>query len=328
MSGYRTVRPRALAALLALLVLLGLLALAAWRAQTLLASALNGRRERAQAEETTSEYTLRAEMLRQQARTRVGGWLSVVTPERVTLVGARGELRADVYPPIDGALDAPWAIVVHGGLGSSASQVQDVACELSLAGYRVLTPDLYAHGQSAGEICTLGVGDAQDVRAWVDWVLLREPEARIVLMGQDEGALAILLAASQGLPDAVTAAALDSVCADVRARCDAYRSEIGADSASDRALFDLALRLTAGISPGDVDPRASAEKCLVALLLISGTFDSEVPAWHSEDIASAAPDERLLLVEGASHGMARYVEPDAYYGAMIGLFDACAKKEE
>ena len=141
-------------------------------------------------------------------------------------------------------------------------------------------------------------------------------------------ALAILLAAAQGLPKAVKAAALDSVCADVRARCDAYLSEIGVSGAIDRALFDLALRLTAGISLEDIDPKASVKSCRIPLLLISGTFDSEVPAWHSEDIASAAPDARLLLVEGASHGMARYVEPDTYFGAMIGLFDACAKKEE
>lgn len=328
MSEYRTVRRRTLAFALALLILAGLLAGAAWRAQAVLCAALDGRRNRPQAEQATSEYTLRAEMRHQQAMTRVGGWLSVVTPERVTMDSARGELHADIYPPIDGAQDAPWAIALHGGLGTSSAQVQDVACELSLAGYRVLTPELYAHGQSAGNLSTLGALDARDVRAWVDWVLLREPDARIVLMGQDEGALAVLLAAAQGLPQAVKAAALDSVSADLSARCEEYLMETGASGAIDALLFRCALRAKTGLALRDVDALASAEACQIPLLLIHGTFDSEVPAWHSEDIAGAAPDARLLLIEGAAHGMARYVGPDAYYGAMIGLFDECAREAE
>ena len=77
----------------------------------------------------------------------------------------------------------------------------------------------------------------------------------------------------------------------------------------------------------DVDALKSAAECAIPLLLICGTFDSETPAWRSEDIANAAQDARLLLIEGASHGMARYVQPQAYYDAMIGLFDECARGE-
>ena len=328
MSEYRTVRPRRLAAALALLALAGLIAAAAWRADALLRTALDGRRARPQAEETTSEYTLRAEMRRQQAATRVGGWLSVVTPERVTLEGARGTLRADVYPPIGGEQGAPWAIALHGGPGTSGAQVQDVACELSLAGYNVLVPDLYAHGQSAGNVSSLGVLDARDVRAWIDWVIAREGETRIVLMGQDEGALAVLLAAGEGLPAAVKCAALDSVCVNLRAQSERYLSEIGAGGALDALLFAAAFRVLTGVSLESVDPMASAAACEIPLLVVSGTFDAETPAWQGEDIAGAAQNARLLLIEGAAHGMARYVDREAYYGAMLALFDGCVREEE
>ena len=58
------------------------------------------------------------------------------------------------------------------------------------------------------------------------------------------------------------------------------------------------------------------------LLLIHGTGDEDVPAWHSEDIAKAAGENaRLLLIEGAAHGTARFMEPQEYYAALFAFFD-------
>ena len=60
----------------------------------------------------------------------------------------------------------------------------------------------------------------------------------------------------------------------------------------------------------------------VPLLVMHGTGDQDVPAWHSEDIALAVGENaELYYVEGAGHGMARYVDPKGYYDALIGFFD-------
>ena len=84
------------------------------------------------------------------------------------------------------------------------------------------------------------------------------------------------------------------------------------------ALHDAALAFTGNdLTSKDVLERAAG--CELPLLLIHGTFDSEVPAWQAEDVARAARNAQFLPVEGAAHGMARYVEPDAYYGALIGF---------
>lgn len=342
MRKHETVRRILLVTLLLLLALAFLLGAGVLRAQMLLNRALDGRRVRPQAAEQMTEFSLLAEMRMAQAGTRVGGFLSIVSPEQVSMRTDRGTLAAQLYPPVAGEADgAPWALVLHGGLGTGGAQMQDVACELSLAGYNVLLAELYAHGQSDGAVSTLGVGDAQDVIAWVDWILLRDADASIALVGQDEGALAILLAAG-GLPDnglpgdgvpgdglqgAVKAAALDSVYTDVRARCRAYLAEIESGGAIDALLFDAALALTGyDLTSEDVLERAAA--CELPLLLIHGTFDSEVPAWQAEDVAHAARDAQFLPVEGAAHGMARYVEPDAYYGALIGFLNQNVRGEQ
>ena len=328
MQKHKMLRRVLLAALLLLLALALMLGAAGMRARMLLSKALDGRRVRPQAQEQMTEFSLLAEMRMAQANTRVGGFLSIVSPERVSMKTDRGILAAQVYTPVAGDADgAPWALVVHGGLGTSGAQMQDVACELSLAGYNVLLADLYGHGQSAGEASALGIGDARDVVAWVDWILARDVDARIALIGQDEGALAILLAASGGLPDAVRAAALDSVYTDVGARCREYLSETGQNGAVDALLFDTALAL----SGYDLTSEAVLERaavCELPLLLLHGTFDSEVPAWQAEDVAHAAKDAHLLPVEGAAHGMARYVEPDAYYDALIGFIEQNVRQGE
>ena len=65
----------------------------------------------------------------------------------------------------------------------------------------------------------------------------------------------------------------------------------------------------------------------VPLLVMHGTGDQDVPAWHSEDIALAVGENaELYYVEGAGHGMARYVDPKGYYDALIGFFDRATQR--
>ena len=313
-----------MAALLAtlLLALLALGAAGALHARAMLRAALDGRRVRTQGQQTLMRYALLAETAKGQAQPRIGGWLSIAPSEAVALRTDRGRLSGRLFDAVGGGEDAPWALLLHGGLGTDGSQMLDVACELSLAGYRVLTPDLYAHGGSDGEIASLGGGaDAQDVQAWVRFILNEDADARVVILGQDEGALAALGAAASGLPDAVAAVAADSAYTDAAARAVGMLAEAGyADSALNRALLYAAYRAANGVAAGEGDLLGRLEGIAVPLLLVHGTGDQDVPAWHSEDIALATGAE-LYLVEGAAHGMARYVDAEGYYDALLGFFD-------
>lgn len=292
----------------------------------LLGDALNGRRSRTQ-QETLVVFALDEEMNNSQADARVNGWLSVVQQEDVSLDTQRGELSGSVFEPVSQAGDAPWAIVVHGGLGTDRSQVRDIACELSLAGYRVLTPDLYAHGSSAGKIASLGLADAQDVSAWIDWILCRDQDARIVLMGVDEGAAAVLLAAVSNESGAVCAAAADSAYADVRDRAMQMLSETasadGAFRGLSEKLFAAAYRVMFGVSLDEGDLLHAVRETETPMLFLHGTGDMDVPAWHSEDLRREAGEGvRLYLAEGAGHGTARFLDPDGYYDALLSFFAA------
>ena len=56
------------------------------------------------------------------------------------------------------------------------------------------------------------------------------------------------------------------------------------------------------------------------LLLLAGTLDEQSPAYLAEDIALAAGGRaRVELIEGASHGMARYMDAQRYYAALLAF---------
>lgn len=323
-----------LAALVCALCVLALGAAGFVRGVQLMDLALDGRRESAKTQARTTDEMLRAQMTRSHAETRTQGWLTVIEAETIAMNTPRGKLHAQLYAPLRADADAPWALVLHGGMGTDHTDVLDVACALSMEGYRVLAPDLYAHGRSEGHHASLGLVEAQDVRAWADWILAEDMDAQIVIWAQDEGAAAALLAAGKGLPSAIRAVAEDSAYASVRDRAHQLLAENAASSfvpvELDEALLDAAYRLLHGVSVKDGELTARVSERDIPLLLLHGTGDQDVPAWHSEDIALAAGEKAaLFFAEGAAHGMARHAQPQAYYDALLGFFrDALSAADE
>ena len=267
-------------------------------------------------------FDLFAEEEAHQTKARISGWMNMVAAKEVVTQSPRGKLSATLYEPLDGAANAPVAIVLHGGLGTDREQVQDIACTLSLNGYRVLTPDLYAHGKSVGDAPTLGFGDAADVQAWVDFVEKMQMGAKIVLFGQDEGAAAVLLAACGKLSDSVKAVAADSA-ADLGTQRMLELAQVQEDSLMGKLLKTVYLRRASG-ADNKISGRIASAR--IPLLLIHGTGDQDVPAWQSEDIALAAGEHaQLLYVEGAGHGLSRYVDPEMYYDSLLLFYESALK---
>lgn len=310
------------AALLLILAALCLTAAGVWRARELLYAALYARGAPAVQQTYLPEFALRTQMHGQQATTQVSGWLTVIDRQEV-LLNVGGETRfAAEYAPITGDAYAPWALVLHGGTGTDGTQMLDVACELSLAGYRVLLPDMRSHGRSEGQLTSLGLREKEDVLSWVQWISVRSGGNRIVIAAQDEGAAAALLAARE-LEGRVCAIAADSAYADVYDRAEKLLQDAMPDAgAIDRWLFRSAFSLLYGADGKETTE--AVRDIATPLLIIHGTADEDVPAWHGEDIAKAAGgNAQLLLAEGGLHGMSRFADPKAYYGALTAFFDRC-----
>lgn len=307
------------AVLLLILVLALALDASVWRARGLLHEALDGRRERAVQQAYLPEFELLAQMHSRQAAAQVSGWLTVIGQREVSLTVDGEACFAREFAPITGDEYAPWALVLHGGAGTDGRQMLDMACRLSLDGYRVLLPDLRAHGRSGGVLTTLGFLESRDVLDWVQWISMQRGGERIVIAAQDEGAAAALIAAKD-LHGRVCAIAADSAYSSVYARAEELLLETHAGAGkADRWLFRTAFSALLGGYREDV--LDAVRNIDLPLLLIHGTANDAVPAWHSEDIAqSAGENARLLLIEGGLHGMGRFADPQAYYDALTAFF--------
>lgn len=323
---YRPIKGIWIMALLIVIIAAAAAAGGAVYGYTLLNTALDGRRERSIGATHLAEFMLREQMNAMHTVSRLNGWLSMAQMRSVALEEDQQKRFGRVYEPVRVKETTPWALVLHGGQGTDYTQVLDVACELSLAGYRVLTPDLAAHGQSEGEWTSLGMKEKNDVIAWVEWIQREDPLAEIVVFGQDEGAAAALLA-TKDIDDAVRAIAADSAYLSAYERSMQMLEEAKERvSGLDRLLFSAAYRAAFG-DPADGNVMQAVRQCDIPILLLYGTGDEDTPAWQGEDLMEAAGENvHLLMIEGAVHGMARYGDPQKYYDAVLKHFDEAIPK--
>jgi esterase/lipase len=89
--------------------------------------------------------------------------------------------------------NAKGTVLLFHGHGSSKSGIIAEATAFHKMGWNVLITDFRAHGNSEGEVCTIGANEAKDVKAAYDYVR-NSGEKNIVLYGISLGASTILTA--------------------------------------------------------------------------------------------------------------------------------------
>lgn len=191
--------------------------------------------------------------------------------------------------------DGPAVVLLHGWRGRAA-QFWTLVPALRADGYRVIAPDVAAHGDSAG--------GRVDVRDWI--AVLAELQRRHgrfrAVIGHSFGGFAALTAARLGLEtDAVVAIAgagrptayseqfarMLELSAPVQAELHRrFLARLGETPEGFRARYD-----------GVANPLAPS----VPLLLVHGERDRQMPPAASRELAEATPASRLQLVPGTGH---------------------------
>lgn len=110
--------------------------------------------------------------------------------ETVGLTNDEGQHLEAWYVPVDSARGT--VILCHGHASNKASIIcqADYFHEL---GYNTLSFDFRAHGNSEGNVCTIGYDETGDVKAAYDFII-RKGEKNIVLWGVSMGAATLLKA--------------------------------------------------------------------------------------------------------------------------------------
>lgn len=221
-----------------------------------------------------------------------------------------------------GAADSHcWAICVHGwrscheAMGAAAKIYWDM-------GYHVILPDLRGHGNSQGDYVGWGYDDGMDMVAWIDHVVRRDPEARIVLHGVSMGAASVLMATGGPLCRQVKAAVSDcgytsalevmEYIVDTRGRA-ALPASVPIPVRPMTALLRRATLRRAGYDIGDAAPIEAVKRSRIPTLFIHGLRDDVVPPSMGGSLYEAAGCPKdYLWVEDAGHTEACAVDPEGY----------------
>jgi alpha-beta hydrolase superfamily lysophospholipase len=184
-------------------------------------------------------------------------------------------------------------IFLHGVADNRGSAV-GIADHFLARGFDVVAYDSRAHGESAGEVCTYGFYEKQDLRRVLDRVASKP----IVVMGTSMGAAIALQAAAED--PRIAAVVSVSSFSDLRTAA-SERTPFFASKGNIAEAFKLA-EDAGKFRADDVSPMAAAAHVTAPTLIVHGDNDDETPPAHAQRIFAALHEpKRLILVPNGGH---------------------------
>lgn len=199
--------------------------------------------------------------------------------------------------------------------GYRSSALRDFSCAVEMytkIGLNVLLCDQRSHGRSEGKYISFGVLESKDVLSWIEFATERYSPEKLVLGGLSMGATTVILACGYNLPESVKAVVADcgfSSPVDIILKVGKQSFKINASFFI--PFLNLACKLIGKFSITEVDTVKALKKSKIPVLFIHGKGDGLVPYEMSLKGYENAPEgSRILIVEGADHGMSYLIDKD------------------
>ncbi len=210
-----------------------------------------------------------------------------------------------------------YVISCHGFTGDP-SQNSIYAKHFYEMGYNVILPYLDAHGKSENSYCTMGWNDRLNIVQWVEYIVEKDPNAKIILHGVSMGAATVMNATGEALPENVICCIEDC---GFTSLWEQYQVQIKDIIKISPDIFlnvvNPVIKAKVGFDLKDNSPINQVKNSRTPTLFIHGDKDSVVPFWMNYPLYQAAKcDKERLVVEGATHAAAGYLYPEIYWDAI------------
>jgi len=185
-------------------------------------------------------------------------------------------------------------------------------------GYNLLIPDQRAHGRSEGRFITFGVKESRDLQSWIGFHNRTFGKFPLILSGLSMGASTVLFAADEHLPTNVKGIIADcGFTSPKEILCEVYRKVTHLPPCLSIWAVELCARAVAGFSILEKNTTKTLARTEIPVLMIHGRADTFVPCAMTERGYSACSSKkRLLLVDGAEHGVSFIHDKEGYIGAV------------
>lgn len=239
--------------------------------------------------------------------------------EKVEFLSRDGVLLRGWWLPAFGS--SKCMIVAHGGLkhrADPAIRTIQLAEDLVERGFNVLMFDFRGHGDSEGKWKTIGLEEAQDLRAAFNWTINQKSigPGDIAILGFFMGAGAALLAAAQ---DKRISVIISDSCwanfSDIMRIRWSWRSFL-------RSISNLLLQILLGKMKA-IDPIEIVGSVSARIFFIHGRKDATVPCGDSVRLyeASRNPGNQLQVVDDVLHVEAYRTHPKDYIDQVVSFLE-------
>lgn len=215
-------------------------------------------------------------------------------------------------------------IAMHGWRSSWARDFCLVAPFLQQHDCTVLYAQQRGQGESDGEYMGFGMIERYDCREWIRWVNSNGfSQLPIYLAGISMGAATVLMTVGfPDLPENLTGVLAD--CGFTSAKAEwKHISEANLHLPYDRRQkhVDGLVRKRIEQDSDGYSTLEAMETCTTPILFVHGTGDTFVPVEMTmQNYEACKAPKKLLLVDGANHGMSYVTDPESYEAAVLDFW--------
>jgi len=231
--------------------------------------------------------------------------LKMLTFDQLSLHAYYIDHQSDVY-----------MILVHGYRGDGTTILSPIK-NFNQWGYNLLIPDLRGHGRSEGNYIGMGWIDRLDILEWIDYIIQKDENAKIILYGVSMGGATVMNVAGENPPSQVKAVIEDCGYTSAKDMLFNQIAEYGKWSQIVLFMSEFATYFRAGYDLEDASPIKQVKKATLPILFIHGSLDDFVPFSMLDELYHEAhfPKEKLII-QGANHANSCSVNSQLYYSTI------------
>lgn len=221
------------------------------------------------------------------------------------------KLHAKYYEYAPGAT---VEIMFHGYKGNADSDLCGGIKRCFEIGRSILLVDQRASGRSEGKVISFGINERMDCQSWANYAAQRFGSAvNLILTGISMGAATVIMASELPMPKSVIGVIADCSYSSPEEIIKKTISEMRLPPKLAFPFVKLGAKIFGRFNLMQASPIKAVKNSKLPIIFFHGSADDFVPCCMSERLyAECVSPKRLVIVEGAGHGLSFPVDMKEY----------------